>query len=252
MLLSGATSARSTQLVKSCGLDSLSIFFSARMSGSPSLTYLFHKGVSEGAQHAYMHGKVFEDDPFTTIIDKSDRCGHLIRWGDKRLERAAGRANAYRHFINCHAIEVVGAWVQQVLPDFYLVIGAHCCPGGHERGNVPMRLLEHEAAEISQLVVGELLEAALAGRTDSPVFQTAIARVQPQQAAPLDCAGGLTAREMEIAHLVGMGKQNKQIAFLTGISEYTVENHLRKIYRKLGVHNRTGMAARMFGDQTCQ
>lgn len=53
----------------------------------------------------------------------------------------------------------------------------------------------------------------------------------------------LPPREQEIARLVGEGKQNKQIAYLVGISEFTVENHPRRIYRKLEVRNRTAMTA---------
>jgi DNA-binding NarL/FixJ family response regulator len=60
----------------------------------------------------------------------------------------------------------------------------------------------------------------------------------------------LSTRERQIAQLVGTGNQNKQVAFITGISEFTVENHLRRIYRKLNVHNRAGMTAKLFGGQT--
>jgi len=256
MLLSGMISqdisARSHRLVDQCGLDSLSIFFCSRTSESTNLTYLFHRGVSEDAQHAYKHGRVFEDDPFTTIIEERERCGQLIRWGDKRLDRAASRANAYRQFINCHSIDVVGAWVQQVLPQFYLVIGAHCCPGGHRRQDVPMRLLEHETGSIGQLVLGQLLEESLAGANTGGMVQAAIAHNSQNVLLATDPKPGLTAREMEIAQLVGVGKQNKQIAYLAGISEFTVENHLRSIYRKLNVRNRAAMTAALFGGQTCQ
>jgi DNA-binding CsgD family transcriptional regulator len=52
----------------------------------------------------------------------------------------------------------------------------------------------------------------------------------------------LTAHEEQIAQLVAEGKTNPQIASQLYISKSTVEYHLRKIYRKLGVTTRTQLA----------
>jgi DNA-binding CsgD family transcriptional regulator len=48
----------------------------------------------------------------------------------------------------------------------------------------------------------------------------------------------LTRREQEVAELLLQGKSNKQIAALLGISESTVEFHIKNIYAKLGVSSR--------------
>lgn len=56
---------------------------------------------------------------------------------------------------------------------------------------------------------------------------------------------GLTGREMEVVSLLSEGLTNKEIGKKLYISEYTVENHLRSIYRKLGVTNRTAVAHRL-------
>lgn len=48
----------------------------------------------------------------------------------------------------------------------------------------------------------------------------------------------LTPRERSIVALVTQGKRNREIAQTLGVSEATVENHLHRIYRKLGVTNR--------------
>lgn len=50
----------------------------------------------------------------------------------------------------------------------------------------------------------------------------------------------LTRREKEVARLLLEGKSNKQIALILGISESTVEYHIRNIYAKLDVENRAG------------
>lgn len=48
----------------------------------------------------------------------------------------------------------------------------------------------------------------------------------------------LTSREQEVLSYASRGHLDKEIADLLTISIWTVNNHLRSIYRKLGVHNR--------------
>jgi DNA-binding CsgD family transcriptional regulator len=52
----------------------------------------------------------------------------------------------------------------------------------------------------------------------------------------------LTAREREIAALVSQGHASKAVARWLRISPYTVDTHLAKIYRKLGVSSRVRLA----------
>ena len=50
---------------------------------------------------------------------------------------------------------------------------------------------------------------------------------------------GLTDRELELTYLVSQGLKNIEISDKLCISIYTVETHLRNIYQKIGVRNRT-------------
>ena len=50
----------------------------------------------------------------------------------------------------------------------------------------------------------------------------------------------LTNREQEILNHLSRGYLDKEIAHLLNISIWTVHNHVKNIYDKLGVHNRTG------------
>ena len=52
---------------------------------------------------------------------------------------------------------------------------------------------------------------------------------------------GLTKRETEVVSLLSEGLPNKSIGKKLFISEYTVENHLRAIFRKMDVTNRTAV-----------
>lgn len=53
----------------------------------------------------------------------------------------------------------------------------------------------------------------------------------------------VTPRELQVIELVSQGMRNKEIAEVLGISEETVQVHLRNIYMKLNVHDRTAVLA---------
>jgi len=54
----------------------------------------------------------------------------------------------------------------------------------------------------------------------------------------------ISPREMEVLHQLTAGSTNQEIALILHIAPGTVKNHLKKIYGKLGVHNRTQAASR--------
>jgi DNA-binding CsgD family transcriptional regulator len=56
---------------------------------------------------------------------------------------------------------------------------------------------------------------------------------------------GLSHRQAEVVFLLNQGLTNKEIANKLFISYYTVENHLRAIYQKMGVNNRTQLSYRL-------
>lgn len=49
----------------------------------------------------------------------------------------------------------------------------------------------------------------------------------------------LTAREMEVLQLVATGMRNKEIAAALNISDETTQGHVKNIFSKLNVHDRT-------------
>jgi DNA-binding NarL/FixJ family response regulator len=55
---------------------------------------------------------------------------------------------------------------------------------------------------------------------------------------------GLTTREAEVLRLVALGGSNRDIAARLGVSDRTVQKHLERTFRKLGVSSRSAAAAR--------
>jgi len=67
-----------------------------------------------------------------------------------------------------------------------------------------------------------------------------------QELADYSPPPSLTARELEIVHLVARGYTNAQIAQRLWVTKWTVKFHLANAYRKLGVSNRTQAARYLF------
>lgn len=70
-----------------------------------------------------------------------------------------------------------------------------------------------------------------------------------EQAETADTAlaqhSGLTDREAEIVNWVGLGKTNADIGMILGISEFTVKNHMQRIFKKLDVSNRAQAVSKL-------
>lgn len=64
------------------------------------------------------------------------------------------------------------------------------------------------------------------------------------QAAPAGVARAASARELEVLHWVSIGKSNEEVGQILGISGGTVKSHLQRIYKLLGVSNRTQAVSR--------
>ena len=117
------------------------------------------------------------------------------------------------------------------------------------------RRVESAAASFAEL--GALLWAAEAQSTAASLYRETGREASARSAAARSalflkqCEGartpalatsalaeGLTAREREIATLAGAGATNREIAGRLVVSVRTVENHLHRVYGKLGIESR--------------
>ena len=83
--------------------------------------------------------------------------------------------------------------------------------------------------------LGALVREVAAGNVFH-AFGAPRAAIRPVAGAGLP---SLTDRELEVLRLVAAGAPNSRIAAQLWITEQTVKFHLSKVYRKLGVSNRT-------------
>jgi DNA-binding CsgD family transcriptional regulator len=81
---------------------------------------------------------------------------------------------------------------------------------------------------------------AFAARTQAELRATG---EQARRRSP-EAREGLTPQEEQVARLVAEHLSNREIAARLFISASTVEYHLRKIFRKLGVSSRSDVARR--------
>ena len=66
-------------------------------------------------------------------------------------------------------------------------------------------------------------------------------------ATEADVSSLLTPQELQVAILVAEGRRNREIADTLFLSLRTVESHLSRVFRKLGVSSRTQLSVRMNG-----
>ena len=79
-------------------------------------------------------------------------------------------------------------------------------------------------------------QEAVVGYVEQGQFSFLLIRV------PIESLQNLSDRQREVARLASSGLSNKAIAERLGIREPTVANHIRRVYKKLGVNCRAGLA----------
>jgi DNA-binding NarL/FixJ family response regulator len=119
----------------------------------------------------------------------------------------------------------------------------------HSTGDKRLRGVRASALAQARRVLGEPTFSCLFGSTASLAPPAAVAAVLTHQGRPSARpeAGweSLTSAEWQVAAEVSEGKPNKLIAVDNGVSVETVKTHVRRIFAKLGVRNRTELAVRL-------
>jgi DNA-binding response OmpR family regulator len=89
--------------------------------------------------------------------------------------------------------------------------------------------------------------AAAASSSTSSSSSDGAARPAPMSDEALRERYGLTARQTEVARLLGEGCSNAEIATRLEMSYYTARNHTEQVLGKLGVPSRAAVGALLYG-----
>ena len=142
-----------------------------------------------------------------------------------------------------------------------LLVSSLFCGLGGVCGVVPGGGSEHLPFPFADAIfVGYLMTVAVVlvvgGRDVWELFDARPAPVAPAPAASLDAAvdalsraWGLTARERQVFGYLAVGRTQPWVAETLGISESTVNSHVRHIYGKAGVNSRQELLDEVLGAQ---
>jgi DNA-binding NarL/FixJ family response regulator len=88
----------------------------------------------------------------------------------------------------------------------------------------------------------DLLAAIRSAAEGHAPLDPRVARALLPSATATSPADGLSVREKDVLRLVAQGLANKQVGTRLGISERTVKAHLGRVFREIGVQDRTSAA----------
>ncbi|HVX46606.1 MAG TPA: AAA family ATPase [Mycobacteriales bacterium] len=185
-------------------------------------------------------------------------CARLITTDEERaldaLDYFAGHADAVpiTSPVEQAAADTFHAYRRQTLgqpADWDSVAAAHSRLG--QRFDQATALFEAAVAADDPAAVRERIEPAhrIATELRAEPLLAAIAALAGQARIPLaettrtGSAAGLTARELDVLHLIAEGKSNREIGAALYISPKTASVHVSNILAKLGVESRTAAAA---------
>jgi DNA-binding CsgD family transcriptional regulator len=109
-------------------------------------------------------------------------------------------------------------------------------------GTAPVRVM---SADGQWLILHGTSISTTAGHSIAVIIEPA----QRSRVAPLLMAAfGLTPRERDVAHLVLRGATTNEMSQALFVSPHTIQEHLKSIFEKTGVHSRRELVSRVFLD----
>ena len=200
--------------------------------------------VPSEASWTYQSRRVYAEDPFTDVelneapdLVDSDR---PISGGDARIQDRRAQCGRYWSFLDHYGMDVECVSTRRLRRGLFTVAGFLRYRGRGYGGPLVMDALGRASSVLHNMMGAELLKRTLQSNAGLIGFQQLL---QPcAAAARREALTTLSRREREVADLVAEGRQTKEVAYRLSLSEHTVENHLRRIYGKLGIHSRAALA----------
>jgi DNA-binding CsgD family transcriptional regulator len=171
------------------------------------------------------------------LLGSAEKAQGMLRfpWAEAAVARARGLLAAAEGDLDCAQEDLEAAVETGELVGIPLSLGRSLLA----LGTVQRQARKKHAARES---LGRALE--IFERLGAPLWAERARRELARIGGRSSRREGLSGTEAEIVELVVAGRSNKEVAQALHLSTKTVEWNLTKVYRRLGVHSRTELAAR--------
>ncbi|MFT6552067.1 MAG: DNA-binding CsgD family transcriptional regulator [Zhongshania marina] len=242
MELSAEVCDLASQVLARSQVSNLCVFLYDTKPAQHAVKFLHNQGMSERVRSEYSR-HLWSYDPFLRNINAS---GDDAVAGPRILERRQleasdrqRRCEPYWRYMDLIGYQEIVAATHSIAPGLHMVAGVmrqSCIRGVRITANRVAADLEGLLQYSSSNYIAQLV------RQQMHIDKTVLAE-QARLPHRAFTDGVLTAREIDVVEGVRGGHGNKQIAAALGLSEYTIENHLKRIYRKFNVRSRTSLLA---------
>lgn len=226
-----ASQALLSRIAAQSGAHSATLFVYDRAAQAQAVHYLDNFGLNAETNAAYSK-QVCHQDPFLRLAAQQPQRLQLVEQAQAEAASQGAQARDYWEFMHRKGYCESAAWLHPLCGELYLVLGLMRSGGCARETHLNAARSHESAAVLFEQTRAQLLPAALR-------HYLSACKAQPERLPEL------STREREVVSALCRGLSNKCIAFELGLSECTVENYLRRIYRKHGVHNRTSLMAKL-------
>ena len=229
-----------------------------KLSGFENVPVIFMTGLSE-PEHSVRAFQVGGADYVTKPLDIDSMLArirtHLAN--ARKLKSAFTALDAAAQFLI--AVDRAGD-ILWFTPQAYRLVEERFRAPGEDKLRLPAKVIEwllprasgEQGApdEIAIETGGARIRIGFAGTSDRGEFMLRISAVaSSDRTEALRARFSLTRREAEVASWIAQGKSNRDVAAILSLSPRTIDKHLEVIFSKMGVENRTALAATLFSSQ---
>ena len=207
------------------------------------ISFLFNDGISELLADNYTK-RVCQHDPLlphagTPNSDAIRRTEITTRKKLVQLADATYSDTLYQDVLAHAGYKETAAFSHRVSSNLHLVVGLLLSNKARNGRHLQLDAASQLTEEWLSVCADNLIDSSIRHH----LYHNSTKLPQPQNGFNETAINrgdfGLSQREADVVGELIKGKSNKQISAALTLSEYTVENYLRKIYKKFNVHSRT-------------
>ena len=217
------------------GANNLCLFVYSARPKTTGVNFLCHYGMTEKVHRDYSAG-LWAHDPF--LLSLAGGCLSPTLLERRELEGCNDVSRPYWQYIDQVGYKDIVASIHPFSDEVFLVGGLMVQAAGSSCDSIKSGKVLEELDMLVSSAVGDMVDQGL-----RMLFPTGgLAAKATALNAP---AVYLTPRERDVVLALKEGRGNKQIAASLSLSEYTIENHFKRLFRKFAVSNRTALLSQV-------